>query len=105
MRIKIHGGTVDNGQSPLCHTCRNATVVRGARLRDEVVACAALGYRDNRIEFPVTSCSDYLSRQHPSLRELEETAWVLRTDPKRHRLGFVPSKNLKPQDRFVLEEE
>jgi hypothetical protein len=39
------------------------------------------------------------------LREMEETAWILRTDAKRHRVGFVPSKDLKPKDRFVVEED
>jgi hypothetical protein len=105
MRIKMQGGTVQNRQSSLCHTCRHATVVRGARLRDEIVECALLGYRHNRVTFSVTSCTDYVSRQHPSLREMEETAWILRTDAKRHRIGFVPSKELKPKDRFVFEED
>ena len=105
MRIKIHGGTVQNGESPLCHTCRHATVVRGARLRDEIIECGALGYQRNRITFPVTSCSDYVNRQHPSLREMEDAAWILRTDAKRHRVGFVRSRDLKPRDRFVLEED
>jgi hypothetical protein len=49
MRIKVHGGTAEHGQSSLCHTCRHATVVRGARLRDEIVECAALSYQRNRI--------------------------------------------------------
>jgi len=105
MRIKIQGGTVQNGESSLCHTCRYATIVRGARLRDEIVNCSVLGYRNNRVTFPVTSCSDYVSRQHPSVREMEEMAWILRTDAKRTRVGFVPSKRLKPRDRFVLEED
>ena len=105
MRIKIHGGTVQSGQSSLCHTCRHATVVRGARLRDEIVQCAVLGYRNSRVIFPVTTCSDYVSRQHPSLREMEEIAWVLRTDAKRHRVGFVASRDMKPKERFVLEED
>jgi hypothetical protein len=105
MRIKIQGGTVQNGESSLCHTCRYATIVRGARLRDEIVNCSVLGYRHNPITFPVTSCSDYVSRQHPSVREMEELAWILRTDAKRARVGFVPSKQLKPKDRFVLEED
>jgi hypothetical protein len=30
-------------------------------------------YQRNRIRFPVTTCSDYVNRQHPSLREMEET--------------------------------
>lgn len=105
MRIKIHGGTAQEGQASLCNTCRHATVVRGARLRDEIVECAVLGYCHNRVTFPVTYCSDYVSRQHPSLREMEEIAWVLRTDAKRHRVGFVASKDLKPKDRFIFEED
>jgi hypothetical protein len=105
MRIKIHGGTAAIGQPSRCFTCRHATLVRGARLRDEIVECAALSYQRNRVTFPVTSCSDYVSRQHPSLREMEETAWILRTDVKRHRVGFVPSKDSKPKERFVLEED
>ena|SRR6267378_120688 len=105
MRIKIHLGTVQNGQPSLCHTCRHATVVRGCRLRDEILECAVLAYGHNRVTFPVTSCSDYVSRQHPSLREMEETAWILRTDAKRSKVGFVHSRDLKPKDRFVLEED
>jgi hypothetical protein len=30
---------------------------------------------------------------------------ILRTDAKRHRVGFVNAKDLKPRDRFVLEED
>ena len=104
MRIKIHGGTVENGQSSLCKTCRNATIVRGARLRDEIVECSALGFGSNRVTFPVTTCSDYVSRQHASLREMEEIAWILRTDAKRNRVGFVQARELKPRDRFVLDD-
>jgi hypothetical protein len=36
---------------------------------------------------------------------MQSIAWILRTDAKRHRVGFVPSKELKSRDRFVLEED
>jgi hypothetical protein len=36
---------------------------------------------------------------------MESIAWILRTDATRHRVGFVPSKELKPRDRFILEED
>ena len=52
MRITVHGGTAENGQSSLCHTCRHATVVRGARLRDEIVECAALSYQREQNHIP-----------------------------------------------------
>jgi len=92
-------------RASLCYTCRYATIVRGARLRDEIINRSVLGYRNNRVTFPVTNCTDYVGRQHPSLRDMEEAAWILRTDAKRTRVGFVPSEQLKPRDRLVLDED
>lgn len=79
MRLKIHGGTANHGDPPLCHTCRFAHIIRGPRLRDEIVECSRLADHD-RIHFHVTFCSSYSSRQHASIREMEEIAWVLRSD-------------------------
>lgn len=39
MSIKIQGGTARAGDPPLCHTCRHATIVRGARLGEEIIDC------------------------------------------------------------------
>ena len=103
MRIKIQGGTADNGQPSLCYTCRRATVVKGARLRDEIVECIVLENR--QITFPVTSCTSYVNRQHPGIHEMEDIAWVLRTDAKRSKVGFVQAKDLKLRDRYVLTED
>lgn len=102
MRIKIHGGSAHSGDGPLCLTCRHATVVKGARLRDEIVECAMLAYGHNRITFPVTSCTEYVSRQHASIREMEDIAWILRTDAKRRQVGFVQPKDLTAKERHVL---
>jgi len=105
MRIKIRGGTVKHGDGPLCHTCRYATIVRGAGLRDEIIECAQLSCDNHRITFPVTFCSKYVGAQHPSLREMEEMAWVLRTDTKKNSIGFVRASDLAPKHRFVLAED
>jgi hypothetical protein len=102
MRIKIQGGTVQHGQSSLCHTCRRAIVVKGQRLGDEIIECSVL---ESRITFPVTSCTNYLNRQHPGLYEMEDIAWILRTDARRGRMGFVQAKDLKLTDRYVLTED
>ena len=42
---------------------------------------------------------------YPSLYRMEDIAWVLRTDTKRNQVGFVRSKDLKINERFVLEED
>jgi len=105
MRIKIRGGTVKHGEESLCLTCRYATIVRGATLRDEIIECAILSRPHDRITFPVTFCSKYISSQHPSLREMEDMAWVLRSDTKKNAIGFVRARDLPPKHRFVLDDE
>ena len=105
MRIKIQGGSDHSGRRSLCLVCRHATVVRGVRLRDEIVECGMLGSAHNRITFPVTFCTEHLSRQDASVREMEDVAWVLRTDAKRHQVGFVRAKDLTPKERYVLPED
>jgi hypothetical protein len=105
VRINVRGGTVDHGQRSLCETCRWATIIRGTRLEDEIVECSELGYHDRRIRFAVTSCSGYSDRRRPSLREMEETAWILRSDPHRNQVGFVRSSRLTDEERYVLEED
>jgi len=105
VRIKIRGGTADHGQRSLCETCRWSTVVRGTRLGDEIVDCSQLSWRNQRVPFPVVSCSGYGDRRRPSLREMEEIAWILRSDPQRNKIGFVQSNRLSDAERFVLEED
>jgi hypothetical protein len=105
VRIKIRGGTVDHGQRSLCETCRSATIIRGARLGDEIVECDRLSYHNQRVPFPVVSCSSYRDRSQASLREMEEIAWLLRSDPHRNQVGFVRSSRLTDEERYVLEED
>ena len=102
MRVKVRGGTVQHGQPSLCLTCRSATIVKGPRLRDDIIECSRLG---SRITFPVSACNSYINSTHPTIREMEDVAWVLRTDPRRNEVGFVRASKLKPQERYVLPDE
>ena len=104
MRLKIRGGTANSGEPSLCLTCRFATIVKGRRLRDEIVECRRLSDH-SRITFPVNFCTGYADRRHPSIQEMEDIAWVLRSDPRRHELGFVKASKLKPHERHVLPDE
>ena len=101
MRLKILGGTTSNQGPSLCLTCRSATIVRGAKLDDEVVACSRLSGHDARLTFSVTSCSGYSDRRLPSLYDMEDIAWILRSDPKKNEVGFKP-RDAKGAARFVL---
>lgn len=102
MKLTIHGGTAREGDPALCLSCRFATVVRGVSANHEIVRCTRI---DQRVTFRVTSCSEYVDRAHPSLYHMEDIAWVLRTDAKRNRIGFVRSRELKLADRLGLSED
>ena len=105
MRIKVRGGTVDHGRRSLCESCRWSTIIRGSKLDEQIVECDQLSYRNQRVPFPVTSCSRYLDRNHPKVREMEEIAWILRSDPHRSQVGFIRSNRLSDEERFVLDED
>jgi hypothetical protein len=59
----------------------------------------------NRITFPVTFCTEHVSRQHASIREMEDIAWILRTDARRRQVGFVQPKDLTPKERYILPDD
>ena len=105
MRVRVRGGTVNHGDPPLCSSCRYATIAKGRSLREEIVSCGQLPYRRNLVPFPVYSCTEYSNRVHPTLYQMEEIAWVLRTNPTRNRVGFVQAKQLKDDERHVLDED
>ena len=58
-------------------------------------------FRRGRITFPVTYCTSYSDRRQPSVREMEEIAWILRSDPKRKEIGFVHGSKLRDRERLV----
>jgi len=96
---------VEHGRRSLCESCRWSTVIRGPKIGDEIVECYQLSFVNRRVTFPVTSCSDYLNRNQPTVRQMEEIAWVLRSDPRRNQIGFVHSSKLSEDERHVLTEE
>jgi len=102
MHVKIRGGTVQHGEVSLCVTCRHATIIQGPGLQDRIVDCDRLSDRESRIPFPVSACSGYSDRRHPTVYEMEDIAWVLRTDPHRKSIGFVQARELKPKYRHLL---
>jgi hypothetical protein len=104
MRFRIHQATTTGQDTPLCQTCRWATIVRGPGLNQEIVSCGRLA-DDGRITFPVVSCTSYADRSLTSLRDMEDIAWILRSDSRRNQIGFVRARDLKPRERYVLDDD
>jgi hypothetical protein len=93
VRIKVRGGTVDHGQESLCESCRWSMIVR--------VECDQLSFENRRVPFPVMSCSRYGHRNAAGLREMEEIAWILRSDARSTKAGFIKSSKLTDEERYV----
>jgi hypothetical protein len=77
-------------------------MIQGPALQDRIVSCGQLSEGNSRVPFPVSACSGYSDRRHPTLYEMEDIAWVLRTDARRKTIGFVQARELKPKQRHLV---
>jgi len=91
--IKVKGGT-PQGSDTLCRTCSHGHIIKGFRATEEEVYCRYF-YLEREIHFPVSECTFYEDRRLASKREMEEIAWILRTDMPRRRVGFISPEQLR----------
>jgi hypothetical protein len=89
-RLKVMGGTRSDAEPRLCDTCRSGLVTRGAAESDEQVFCMMI--KGQPVGRPVVECNRYVNRTLPSLWDMRQIAWVLETDSKRQRIGFIRAK-------------
>ena len=94
MRMKVYGGTPEDGGESLCTTCRFSRVTRGRRLDEELVFCDASHMRTTRVTFKVTSCSDYSDQSLPTYFDLLQQAWILQPASRKRPAGFVKASDL-----------
>jgi hypothetical protein len=80
---KVHGGT-PKGFSSICTTCRHAHIAKGMNLQ-QIVHCSFMG---KSIGFPVETCTTYDDRRNPSLYQMEQIAWEIKSRI-RAPLGFA----------------
>jgi hypothetical protein len=88
-QIKIFQGTRSVDAPRLCDACSNGVVMRGPAESQERVYCMLM---ERKIEMRVTECNRYVDRSQPSLWAMKEIAWVLQSDSKRQKIGFVTAK-------------
>jgi hypothetical protein len=91
--IKVKGGT-PRGSDTLCRTCGYGHIIKGFRATEEEVFCRYF-YLEREIHFPVSECTFYEDRRLASKREMEEIAWILRTDMPRRRVGFISPEQFR----------
>ena len=90
--IKVKGGTPQG--SDTLWTCSYGHIIKGFRATEEEVYCRYF-YLEREILFPVSECTFYEDRRLASKREMEEIAWILRTDMPRRRVGFISPEQLR----------
>lgn len=88
-RLKVLDGTRSLHAPRLCDSCVSGVVRKGASESDEHVFC-----RTTRCDVPlrVVECNQYHDRALPSLWDMRQIAWVLQTDSKRQKIGFMRAK-------------
>jgi len=97
--VYIKGGTPLHGTSK-CYSCMHAHVVKGYRESDELVVCRSL-YPERPIAFPVRECSSYSEVKRLTLKQMEETAWIL-TERGKRTTGFgSPPKGEKANENEI----
>jgi hypothetical protein len=91
--IKVKGGT-PQGSETLCRTCSYGHIIKGFRATEEEVFCRYF-YLEREIHSLVSACTFYEDRRLASKREMEDIAWILRTDMPRRRVGFISPEQLR----------
>jgi hypothetical protein len=91
--IRVKGGT-PRGSDTLCRTCSHGHIVKGFRASEEDVFCRYF-YIEREIHFAVSECTFYEDRRLASKHEMEQIAWILRTDMPRRRVGFLSPEQLR----------
>jgi len=89
-RMKVVGGTRSLESPRLCDTCQYGVVTRGAPESDEEIYCM---YTKQRLARAVVECNRFTDRNLPSLWEMRQIAWVLDTDSRRQRIGFIRARD------------
>jgi len=87
--IKVFQGTRSVDAPRLCDSCSTGVVMRGPAESEEYVHCALM---EKPVRMRVTECNRHIDRTQPSLWAMKEIAWVLQSDSKRQKIGFVTAK-------------
>jgi len=76
MAIRLVRSVTGAVQESLCRSCRYASIQTGYSAKEEEIRCCYL--REARLVlFPVKTCTDYLSKETPTVFELEKIAFII----------------------------
>lgn len=88
--LKIHHGTGRLTGVSLCRSCYHSLV--RVDKQGEQIYCQQLGHPGNQLRSDVLDCNKYYSSALPSLHDMQQVAWTLRTDKAGKAIGFKAPK-------------
>ena len=89
-QVKIRGGTRSESEQSLCFSCKHCTRIQGPTENQDIVYCNQIA---EKINFPVTECTEYKKYGEPSLNDMRDMAmYLVPTNKKKGGLGFITSK-------------
>jgi len=88
---KVIGGTPRSDRASMCLTCRLAWHMKTVNL-GEIIICRAIG-QGLRITAPVVECITYDDKRVPSLYDMEQVAWEVKSR-NRGAVGFGGARDL-----------
>lgn len=103
MRSNVKNGTPLHGPA-LCESCVHAHIERGYRQDELAIFCEAT-YPDHRVQFHVRECSGYLETKRQSLKQMEDTAWLLMPREGKRVAGFVRPAHEAGEHQIEIELE
>ena len=99
--LKVEDGTTMSGDSP-CKTCRYGVKIRGVG-NQLIRGCSNYAIASDGMKilpFEVAECNQYINKCVPTLAEMEELAWIVKTDAKKNGIGFM-----SPEDSRRIEKK
>lgn len=103
--LKFKGSTPASHQQDLCASCSFRVFIEGANgSRENYKGCTRIGPERGAVSVPeiVVNCSLYCNGAVPTLYDMKQIAWELKTSNDKKQIGFMPpkKKNVDPEDRF-----
>lgn len=91
---KVQDGTPLHSEN-LCESCSQCAHFTGHAVSQDIRICQAVYESPMRLTYPIYKCTEYLRRKDPTLRDMKEIAWIVRTSVTGNTIGFYSPQQFK----------
>lgn len=95
--IKVINGTRPGDGKSLCTSCRYGKFAKGESESEVHFDCD--GFTEAPKFKKITECNQYVNKSLPSMRDMQDLAWILVTDRNRQKIGFQQAKEWRKENQ------